>query len=177
MQNFRVDSDEFKAFYKALSSVDPEMRKALRRNLVLLAKPVVAQVKASALAIPASREVVGTRKKKGSNLGLRASIAGAVKADIHGMGKGAAVHIRVSGTRFVALSGQPNRSLPYYMEGRRKRPWRHPVFGNRENWVVQQKHPFLGDVVARNKPAFEKSVEKAVNEVAQEIKNKTKRGK
>jgi hypothetical protein len=60
------------------------------------------------------------------------------------------------------------------MEGRRKRPWRHPVYGNKNVWVAQKSHPFLGVTISRNKPAFALAVENSVNDVVKEIQAKIK---
>jgi hypothetical protein len=163
-EEVKIDATEFVKFYKAVSQIDPEIKKALRKHLMETAKPIVEDVRKAALAIPSSRGTGETRKKKGQSLGLRASIAAAVKSDFNGTGRGAVVHVRVSRTRFLAVSGRENVSLPYYMEGRRRRPWRHPVFGNRENWVEQDEHPFLAVTVFKHKEAFMKSMENAVDE-------------
>ena len=173
MADFKVDSKELVAFYKALAQFDPELKKALRKRLIDLAKPVVAEVKAAELGLPSNREVGGTRKKKGGYLGFRASLAAATKADFNGTGRGAALHVRVSTSRFLAVSGRP-RTLPFYMEGRRKRQWRHPVYGNKDNWVGQKPKPFLGEIVSRNKPAFALAVNNAVEDVVKEIQAKIK---
>jgi len=173
---FKVDDKEFVAFYKALAQFDPELKKALRKRLIELAKPVVAEVKAAELSLPSNRELGGTRKKKGGHLGLRASLAAATKADFNGTGRGAVLHVRVSTSRFLTVSGRP-RTIPFYVEGRRKDPWKHPIFGRREkieDWVIQKPKPFLGVIVSRNKPAFAMAVEKAVNDVATEIQHKIK---
>jgi hypothetical protein len=168
----KLDAKELLDLYKALGQVDPELRKALRRQLTSLAKPIVEEVKRAELAIPSKKgSAGGTRKKKGATLGLRASLANATKADFATMGHGAAVHIRVSSSKFVAVSGRP-RTIPYYMEGRRKRAWRHPVYGNKENWVTQKGHPFLMGTVRKHKDDFEKSCLKAVNEVLDQIDSK-----
>ena len=50
------------------------------------------------------------------------------------------------------------------MEGRRKRAWRHPVFGNRENWVEQKSHPFLAVTVLPHKMQFAGEVTKALDD-------------
>lgn len=169
---FQIDAKEFAAFYKAVAQVDPELKKALRKTMTTLAKPIVADVKAAELAIPSrGGEAVATRKKKGETLGLRASLANATKSDINATGRGAVVHIRVSSSKFMATSGRP-RSLPYYMEGRRKRKWRHPVFGNKENWVEQSPHPYLAVTVLKHKDSFVDGVADAVNEVLQQIDHK-----
>jgi hypothetical protein len=166
--DFTIDSAEFKAFYKAMTKVDPEVKKAIRKRLMDAAKPIVAEVKQVELNIPATHEAGATRKKKGENLGLRAALASATKADFNGTSKGAAVHIRVSTTKFMSASGRP-RTIPYYIEGRRKRSWRHPVFGNRDVWVTQSAHPFLAPTVSAHKEKFAKEVTDAVMDALQQV--------
>jgi hypothetical protein len=173
-ENFQINDKEFVAFYKAVAKVDPELKKALRKTMTALAKPIVADVKAAELSIPAQGgQAAGTRKKKGETLGLRASLANATKSDINATGRGAVVHIRVSSSKFMAASGRP-RSIPYYMEGRRKRKWRHPVFGNKENWVEQSPHPYLAVTVLKHKDNFINGVADAVNEVLGQIDHQVK---
>lgn len=167
----KYDSSEFVKFYKALAQVDPDLKKALRKRLMVMAKPVVSDVKQAALSIPSSRETGGTRKKKGATLGLRASLAAAAKVDFNGTRPGAVLHIRISTTRFMAVSGRP-RTLPYYMEKRRKRPWRHPVFGNSDVWVQQEGHAFLMPTVIQHKPKFINEVKNAVDDALNQISNK-----
>ena len=169
MADDAIKAEEFVKFYKAVSQIDPELKKALRKHLMSKVAPIVEEVRQAALAIPSNREVGGTRKKKGQTLGLRASLAAAAKADFNGTGRGAVVHIRISKTRFQAVSGKENRSLPHYMEGRRKRPWRHPVFGNKEVWVEQSSHPFLGVTVWKNQDKFIKGVSDSVEETIQAL--------
>lgn len=159
-----INAKEFVGFYKAVSKIDSELKKALRREMVSKTAPIVEEVRQAALAIPASRDAGSTRKKKGQTLGLRASLAAAAKADFNGTSKGGVVKIKISSTRFLSVSGRVNRSLPYYVEGRRKRAWRHPVFGNTDVWVEQQKHPFLGVTVMRHKKDFVNAVQGAVDE-------------
>jgi hypothetical protein len=160
---FNVDSREFVQFYKQISKVDVETKKALRKRMMQAAKPVVEEVKQAELSIPATGgDAQGGRKKKGESLGLRQALAKATKADFNGTRVGAVVHIRVSTTKFVEASGGKYRSLPYYMEGRRKREWRHPVFGNTDVWVGQKPHPFLAPTILKHKAAFQKEVDAAI---------------
>ena len=168
-EQVQIDAKQFVGFYKAVSKIDSEIKKALRKEMMQKTAPIVEEVRQAALAIPASREAGSTRKKKGQALGLRASLAAAAKADFNGTSKGGVVKIKISSTRFLAVSGRTNRSLPYYVEGRRKRAWRHPVFGNTEVWVEQQKHPFLGVTVMKHKQDFTNAVQKAVDETMQAL--------
>jgi hypothetical protein len=168
----RIDDKEFIAFFKAVAQVDPDLKKALRKKMTALAKPIVQEVRAAALAIPSrGGEVAGMRKKKGELLGLRAGLATATKSDISTTGRGAVMHIRVSTSRFLSVSGRP-RTIPYYMEGRRKRKWRHPVFGNKEFWVEQASHPFLSETVIKRRNEFADGLTDAVNETLEQLDHK-----
>jgi len=162
-----IDSTDFAKLTKEIAAVEPNFRKTVRKQLKATIDPIVEEVKQAALNIPATHEVGNTRKKKGENLGLRASIANAVQPVINPTKKGAVAKIKVSTTKFMASSGRP-RTLPYYLEGRRKRPWRHPVFGNREVWVAQGAHPFLGVTVAKHKEKFATDVVQALDDAIQE---------
>ena len=168
--DFTIDSKEFGDFYRAMSKIDPEVKKQLRKRLTDAAKPIVDEVRSVELQIPAKAgSAASKRKKRGETLGLRQSLAAATVSEIKATKRGGAVHIRVSTTRFMAASGRP-RTLPYYMEGRRKRPWRHPVYGNKQNWVTQSPHPFLGVTVQKHKDEFEKEVTSAVLDAIASVK-------
>ena len=136
-----IDRSEFISFYKSIGQVSPEIQKAMRKRLNAAAKPIVAEVKQAALALPSKVENGSTQEGYENLFSLRRAIASSVKSRFNGTGRGGVLQIRVSSTEFVALSGRP-RTIPYYLEGRRRR-WRHPVFGNRDNWVEQAPKPFL----------------------------------
>ena len=170
-EEIKCDSTEFIKFYKAVANIDPEVKKQIRKHLMQAAKPIVQDVKNTVLALPSNRSVTGTRKKKGESLGLRASIANAAKADFNGTGRGAVAHIRISTSKFMSASGR-SRTLPYYLEGRRKRAWRHPVFGNREVWTAQDPKPYLASTVFKHRDEFEKAVSEAVDQALQVIDQK-----
>lgn len=165
-EQIEIDASQFVSFYKAVSKIDPELKKALRKQLLSKTEPIVNDVRQAALSIPASREAGMTRKKKGVSLGLRASIASSVKSDFNGTGNGAVVNIRVSRTRFMAVSGKAG-SLPARMEGRGR--WRHPVFGNKNVWVQQKSHPFLWTTVMKHQQEFIDAVSSSVDETMQAL--------
>ena len=136
-----IDRSEFISFYKSIAAVSPEIQKSMRKRLNVVAKPIVAEIKQAALAIPSNVESGQTQKGYENLFSLRRAIASSVKSRFNGTGKGGVLQIRVSTTEFMAMSGRP-RTLPYYLEGRKRR-WRHPVFGNKNNWVDQAPHPYL----------------------------------
>ena len=167
-----VDAKEFTKFYKQISATDAEVRKQLRKRLIEAAKPVVEEVKQAALAAPSNAGAVQvTRKKKGQQLGLRAGIANSTKADLTATGRGAGVHIRVSRSKFETQTGKPG-TLVYLFEGRRKRPWRHPIFAEKGaahgtwqgSWADQKPSPFLGVTVEKHKQKFGKELSKVVTD-------------
>jgi hypothetical protein len=154
-EGIKIDAEEFKEYYRAISKIDVELGKAMGKRMRQLAKPIVEEVRAAVLATPAGRSAGATRAKKGSTLGLRAAIAASTKADINKTGKGAAVHIRVSKSKMASIGGRPV-SVAYYYEGR-KANWRHPIFGRRansEDWATQAAHPFLAKTVYPHREKF-----------------------
>lgn len=163
-----IDSKEFAQLVKEVANVDPEFRKSVKKMLKAKAEPIVHEVQQAVLSTPSQKgEVEMGRKKRGVSEGLRSSLARAVVADINPTKRGAIAKIRVSTSKFMNASGRP-RTLPYYYEGRRKREWRHPVFGNREVWVGQKPHPFLGVTILPHKQEFASAVVEALDEA---IKN------
>jgi hypothetical protein len=169
-----INADEFKDFFRKLSQTEPEMKTALRKEMRKLAGPILNDVKQAEMAIPSKGNYGGTRRKQAGQLGLRASLVAATKVDFSGTGRGAVLKIRVSKSKFEQVSGRP-RSIPWHMEGRLKRDWRHPIFGNREGkWVVQNPHPYLNKTVFKHEPQFMKAVADAVDEVLTKIESKSK---
>ena len=136
-----IDRSEFIAFYKAVSEVSPEISKAMRKRLNVAIKPIAAEVRQAALALPSKLDDKNKGGEYDNVFGLRRSIAQSIKSRVSMTSKGGVAQIRVSTTDFMAISGRP-RTVPYYLEGRKRR-WRHPVFGNKENWVDQEAKPFM----------------------------------
>ncbi|MCM1972332.1 hypothetical protein [Streptomyces sp. G1] len=144
--------EELARISRALRQMDnPEVVKRFRKELREAAKPLVPEVRASIQAIP-------SRTGKGV---LRAEMSKATRIEVRTGGRDANVSIRVDGRKMPSQK----RSLQAYMEGT-KRPWRHPVFGNREVWVKQDPKPYFYRVVA---PAAGPRSRAAVNRVLDSI--------
>ena len=162
-----VNSKDYARFYAATKKVEPEITKALRKRLTVIAKPITAQVKQAALTLPSKQGGMADKGSRGATgLGLRQGLAAAVEQKIKPTGKnGLNVRIRVSGTKFAEKTGKP-RKLPRYVEGFSKKPWRHPVFADagalkgswKGAWVVQAPTPFLVQTVLPHKEEFKKAV-------------------
>ncbi len=112
---------------------DKEILKRFRKELRAAAAPMVPAVRASIAAIP----VKGT---SGSS-GLRGSLQRATRLMLRTGGKMAGIRVLVDPKKMP----EHEMSLPQMMEG--VKPWKHPVYGNREAWVKQDPHPYFFKVV------------------------------
>ncbi len=133
-----------------------QLKSEFGRELRAAAKPMVPAVKAAIRDIPSKRGYTAS--------GLRGRMTRAVKLEVRTTGRDAGVRIRVDGRKMP--SGDKN--LQSYMEGV-KRPWRHPVFGNREVWVKQQPKPYFFKTVDRIGTRTRRDVNQAMDRVAKKI--------
>ncbi|MFF9310077.1 hypothetical protein ACF1BS_04115 [Streptomyces sp. NPDC014748] len=133
-----------------------QLKAEFMKDLRAAARPMVPAVRQSIRRIPSQRGY--------SADGLRGHMSKAVKLEVRTTGRDAGVRIRVDGRKM------PNRakSVQAYMEGLKK-PWRHPVYGNREVWVKQDPHPYFYKVVRPLGLASRVQVNKAMNRVAKKI--------
>lgn len=113
---------------------DKELLARFRKELRAASRPLVPAVRASIRAIPSSRPYTPA--------GLRGRLSRATTLEVKTSGKQAAVAIRVDGRKLPARS----KAVAAYMEGTRPR-WRHPVYGNRDNWVQQPPQPYFYKVM------------------------------
>lgn len=134
---------------------DGEVTRQFRKELRAAAAPFVPAVRAAIDAIP----VKGTA----GSTGLRKRLKKAVTLRVRTTGKNAQVSVFMSTAKMP--SGE--KSLPAMMEG--TKPWRHPVFGDDENWKQQESHPYFFRVVRGMGPAAKLAVNRAVNKITREI--------
>lgn len=91
--------------------------------------------------------------------GLRESVARATK-----------LQTTVKGVRFVINASQlpeSQRSLPRHLDS--PKGWRHPVFGNTDNWVHQEGRPYFAATISRRAPAFRRAALDAIDETNRKI--------
>ena len=138
---------------KALRQVgDGGLARELKAGLRKAARPMAPRVRQAIDQIPSQHD--GT---------LRGEMKAATTVQFRAAGPRAGITIRVDGRKMP--SGK--RSLPAYMEGR-KRGWRHPVYGNRNVWVVQPAHGYFYKTVE----PFGVDVKHEMDAVAQRIARK-----
>ena len=175
-----IDGDDWVTLYKRIRHLDNAVGKRLRTELTKAARPARDAVRKAALAIPSKGGTTEKyRKKKGvdhGGAGLRQGIAYATEIKV-GVSKPDyfSLRIRVSGSKFRTATGKP-ATLPRYMEGMSRKPWRHPVFvaeadmpGPDGSWAAQEPHPYLLETVMQHKPAAIAAVRKAFIEALGDI--------
>lgn len=155
-----VDTSQYYDFFMKTRDADRITHEGLREEINLVGGNVRDAVRLAALAIPAKGGEANSTFKRGRKRGLRQGIAAATETKIISRKKsGFALRVRVSGTKFNKATGKPPK-LPRYVEGlgRRFKDWRHPVYGNYENWVTQEQHPFLLPTALLYKEETERAV-------------------
>ena len=145
-----------------------DLRRDLLRGLRAAAQPAAVAVKAAIMTMPSQGAHAGDEDSRS----LRASIAAGIKVHVKLAGKAKHVGVAIA----AHSKGMPRRfrRAPKYLN--RRRPWRHPVFGNRENWVsqVSGKPGWFDDTLKAYRPEFVRAAGEALDNVAQRISRKTR---
>jgi len=149
---------EWAAAVKRLRSADKVIRTELNKEIRQITAPIVRDMRREIMSMESSatgmsggakgrarvaverssnrakaRETAG-RKLQSDGFSLRKTIAQSLRTKITYSGRTQGVRIRVDPTKL----GRAGRKLPKNID---KGQWRHPVFGDRENWVVQTVKP------------------------------------
>jgi len=127
-----VTSADLHKLYVDLKAAPGTMQVELRKGIKTAAQPMVARVKSAA--------------------GFSSRIPGAVSAKVSFSAKKAGVTVQVDGKK--APEARPLEN------GGRGGTFRHPVFGNSDNWVSQKAQPFFFPNVGRDA-----EVTKAISDV------------
>jgi hypothetical protein len=153
-----------------------ELRAALRKHIADAGRPVLDEVRTAARTLPVSGSRGGgtaqrrrfatanaSDKRKLSagrrKVGLRRSIASAIK-----------LQVTARGVRFIVNSTQlppDQRTLPRHLDS--PKGWRHPVFGNREQWVHQEGKPYFATTIKKRAPQFRRAILDAMEEIRREL--------
>jgi hypothetical protein len=157
-------SDDLRRLNKQLrqQADGKELVKELRTGLREVLVPIRDQVKAAYRSAPSGRGKAGRRG--GS---LRGLLAKATGVEVRTTGKMAGARLRVDGRKMPPGM----RSLPAYWEGY-KRPWRHPVHGDRDTWVTQQAHPTFDRTVEPHEDDARRAVEQVLDGVRRKLERR-----
>lgn len=139
----------------------PEWDKIIRKELAKIEGPAMAKVSGKIRAIPSRTRNRGGRG--GSRGSLRREMVQALRFNVDTNPQYTGAFLWLDARRLPG--GREN--LAAYMEGvRYYTRWRHPVFGDTENWVTQKRHPYF----YRTLRPFELQTAKAAEAVIKAIR-------
>lgn len=148
--------DELRRVSRELRRMDnPEIKKRFRKELRAAATPLVPKVRQAIRSIPSNRGY--------SADGLRGAMSKATRLEVKTVGRQAGVAIRVDGRKMPSHM----KSLPSMAEGKKR--WRHPVYGNRANWVTQTPHPYFYSALRAAGPASRRAVSRVLDGITKDI--------
>lgn len=136
-----VTSPDLAQLYQAAKAADGNLQVQLRRGVRKAAKPIEDGVKAAA--------------------SWSSRIPGAVRTKASFAARGASVRVEVD-------SGAAPEAAPINNKGRGGR-FRHPVYGNRDNWVSQQARPFFREGVTAGIPAADAAMSRLMDDFAHQL--------
>lgn len=150
--------DKYKRLAKALREAGRgDLQRKLTREIRRQGDPALTAVKAAWLGI----DVTPPAGDAGKSTGLRQRVSNATRISILGNG----IRIRVESKRVDPRYP----SLPYYLNGLGRKPWRHPVFGNTEVWKTQYGKEVFFKTLEGYEDKWRAGIEKAMEATAREI--------
>lgn len=147
-----VVGPEWDSVTAQLRETDPEMPGKMRDALQKVSGPIVNDARRAALALPA-------RGRK--HTGLRGRVAAGVEAHAQ-VSTGAAVRITTS------MADPQEAELPRGLDNG-LRGWRHPVFGNANNWVNQRGGSWFRSTIAGDGDQVERALTGVLEQMANAI--------
>lgn len=138
---FKVNSQDLAALFAAAKAAEGAVQVELRRGIKAAAKPMVDGVKSAA--------------------SFSSRIPGAVRTKASFAAKGATVTITADPK--AAPEAAPLNN------GDRGGTFRHPVYGNTDNWVSQTAHPFFVTGARSGQPASERAMQGVMDAIARKL--------
>ena len=152
-ESIRIEAVEFSDLLRQAKEFEPALAKSIRKNIREAAKPAVEDVRRTVLETPTKGRTFGVRRAIAQGVGIRISAAKS----------GGGVNIAASGRKLP----ENRRAMVRLLN---KPSWRHPVFGNREQWVTQSGRPYFGSVLYRYRDDIRDAVQRALDEAAGQIR-------
>lgn len=184
-EEIRVDPPNLRQLLADLKQFEPKLVKSLRAGLRKAGTPMVKEMQAEVRkattggrsgknAYLRSRTIKGI-DFDGSVLRERESYTahrGTREAIARGIGLRIAPGVRTPGIRVVSAGSTLDPSRKAMVKAFNRTTFRHPVFGNRNDWVNQSGRPYFGAVIDRHREAFQKAVEEAIAAATKTLENR-----
>jgi hypothetical protein len=142
----------------ALMADGKELRKRFVKEVGKEVRPLANEVRRAYRAAPSQNQ-----PNPAGRGDLRRLMARATTTTVRTSGRQAGVTLRVDGRRMPPGMG----GVPAMYEGRR--PWRHPVFGQRQTWVRQDARATFDRIVPARAQAIERRVRRMADELARDV--------
>jgi hypothetical protein len=163
-------ADQLDALSRSLKAAgNKELPKAMRKRLTAATKPIVQEIRAAALEIPSegrhssAHDSRSAMSKRGNSGSLRAALARGVQSKVTTSGRDTSVGIKLNASKLPA----DQRELPKLVEG--LKPWRHPLYGDKEHWYPQAAHPFFFRTVRARETAVQREVAQVLTDITNAI--------
>lgn len=186
MPALRIDgADQLRALSARLATADVPIKTELRRALRVVALPVLAEVKATALqgtgasvsggsSASSARAAHSLSRSKSKNRvraaakaeagsGLRQTIAAANRVSVSTAKTG------VNVTFAMKSSVLPPAQRKLGRKWNQGKGWRHPVFGNTNVWAAQVGKPYFDKVIRKNTDVLAGGARAAMQAAAESI--------
>lgn len=151
VEHYIVTGREFRDVAKALLEVDKSLPKQFRKEIREQAKPLMLKAKAAVKALPTHSRF---------HSGLRGRVARGVRLQIPRSN----TSIRI----ITSMKEREEAALPRGLDS--TKGWRHPVFGNREEWVRQPGGSWFREPIAEGRDELRRGLtgvlEKARDRIA-----------
>ena len=150
-----MDQRRLAALQKRMKDAgDKGLTRELSKGMKAAAEPIAAAERSAAQSLPAS----GSK-----STGLRAAIASAVSIRYSRSKRNPGVRVYVPARKMPQGQGR----LPRLMN---KGAWRHPVYGNKNNWVEQKSdRGWWDDTAKKELPRVRRELAAAIERVTQKI--------
>jgi hypothetical protein len=177
---------QYRALAKKLRDAGrKDLRSALRKRISGAGKPVVEEVKAAVRDLHVTSHGGGGKRRQQFNAlqagrraykrgaDVRAAAARAAKRSTslrETVAKATRQQITAKGVRIIVDSKklpESQQSLPRHLDS--EKGWRHPVFGNRNNWVSQKGGPYFASTIKKRAPEFRQAIVDAMDEITAEL--------
>ncbi|WP_305781493.1 hypothetical protein [Nocardia nova] len=154
---FEFDVDglvKFQNLYRAIGTENRALPRSFKKAMMTQAKVAAKAAGAKVLEEPTPANAGHTGLRKNIQRGVGVEDKGAADA----------VNIRIT----TAMPEEDEAIIPRGMDG--FRGWRHPVFGNRNNWVRQSGHfSWFMDTMQGIKEPLEQQLQQAMEDAAERI--------
>ena len=168
----KFEPAQFKAFMASVKEFSPALAASTRRRLRDAGQETVAAIKAKLLEPPPERIASGAPaprykhvRRPGAGSGIRAGLAAGTKIGISTSAKKQGVSITTSSARLPPKAQAMVRAY-------NKPTFRHPLFGNPNDWIKQAGRPFFGAVIAAHKTLFSEAIQDAIADAIHEMEGK-----